>query len=110
MEKIDPKEVRIIPAELGWSDVGTWESIYSELSNGKNLIKANHVGIDTHGSLIYGTRGTGGTNNKLIATIGVKDLIIVETADAILICDKKRSHDVKKLVEKLRKSGHKTLL
>ena len=110
MEKIDPKEVRIIPAELGWSDVGTWESIYSELSDGKNLIKANHVGIDTHGSLIYGARGARGTKNKLIATIGVKDLMIVETADAILICDKKRSHDVKKLVEKLRKSGHKKLL
>ncbi len=106
MEKIDPKEVRIIPAELGWSDVGTWDSIFSELARDRenNLIKAKHLGIDTHGSLIYGTKG------KLIATIGVKDLVIVETDDAILICDKKRSHDVKKLVEKLRKTNHKKLL
>lgn len=106
MEKIDPKEVRIIPAELGWSDVGTWDSIFSELvqGNDNNLIKAKHVGIDTQGSLIYGTK------DKLIATIGVKDLVIVETNDAILICDKKRSHDVKKIVEKLQKAKLKKLL
>jgi len=106
MEKVDPKEVRIIPAELGWSDVGTWDSIFSELvhTNGENLIKAKQVGIDTHGSLIYGTK------DKLIATIGIKDLIIVETADALLICDKKRSHDVKKLVEKLKTGKNKKLL
>lgn len=106
MEKIDPKEVRIIPAELGWSDVGTWDSIFSELTRNKenNLVKGKHVGIDTSGSLIYGTKG------KLIATIGVKDLVIVETDDAVLICDKKRSHDVKKIVEKLQKSNFKKLL
>jgi mannose-1-phosphate guanylyltransferase len=106
MEKIDPREVRIIPAELGWSDVGTWDSIFSELVQGSknNLVKARHVGIDTQGSLIYGTK------DKLIATIGVKDLVIVETPDAILVCDKKRSHDVKKLVEKFRKSRLKKLL
>jgi len=106
MEKVDRKEVRIIPAELGWSDVGTWDSIFSELSHDSqnNLIKGKQVGIDTQGSLIYGTK------DKLIATIGIKDLIIVETADAILICDKKRSHDVKKLVEKLRKTNLKKLL
>ncbi len=106
MEKIDPKEVRIIPAELGWSDVGTWDSIFSELVHGNenNLVKGKHLGIDTHGSLIYGTK------DKLIATIGVKDLVIVETDDALLICDKKRSQDVKKMVEKLRKSRYKKLL
>jgi len=106
MEKIDPKEVRIIPAELGWSDVGTWDSIFSELVQGSenNLVKAKHLGIDTRRTLIYGTR------DKLIATIGVKDLVIVETHDALLICDKKRSHDVKKLVEKLKTGHHKKLL
>ena len=61
------------------------------------------MGIDTKGSLIYG-------GNKLIATIGVKNLIIVETDDAILICDKKRSSEVKKLVEKLTKKNYKYLL
>lgn len=107
MEKVDKKEVRIIPAELGWSDVGTWESIYEELTpQGKaNLIKGKHLGIDSESSLIYGD------GNKLIATIGIKDLVIVETADAILVCKKNRSQDVKKLVEILKKKNiYKKLL
>ncbi len=105
MEKINPKEVRIIPAELGWSDVGTWESIFDELVKNEksNLVKGKHIGIDTKSSLIYG-------GNKLIATLGVKNLVIVETDDAILICDKKRSSEVKKLVEKIRQKNYKNLL
>ncbi len=106
MEKIDPEEVRIIPAELGWSDVGTWESIYEELASTKNsnVIKGKHLGIDTKGSLIYGT------GKKLITTIGVENLIIVETEDSVLICNKNRSQDVKKLVEKMNESSYKNLL
>jgi mannose-1-phosphate guanylyltransferase len=100
MEKVDPKIVRIIPAELGWSDVGTWESIFDETSRGQksNLIKGKQIGIDTHGSLIYGT------GKKLIATIGIEDLVIVETEDALLVCKKDRSQDVKKIVEKMKNS------
>ncbi len=102
MEKVSPKEVRIIPAELEWSDVGTWESIFSELAEDENtnIIKGTHIGIDTKGCLIYGNP------NKLIATIGTEDLAIVETDDALLICKKDRSQDVKKIVEKL-KSEHR---
>lgn len=106
MEKIDRKEVRIIPAELGWSDVGTWESIFEEMVPHEkgNLVKGKHVSIDTKGSLIYGT------NKKLIATIGLEDIVVVETDDVLLVCAKKRSQDVKKLVEKLRKGPYKKLL
>lgn len=98
MEKVDPKKVRIIPAELGWSDVGTWESIFEELPRDKNnnLIKGNHIGIDSTGCLIYGT------SNKLIATIGIDNLAVVETNNALLICKKDRSQDVKKLVENIK--------
>jgi mannose-1-phosphate guanylyltransferase len=98
MEKVDKNEVRIIPAELGWSDVGTWESIFEETasSHAANIVKGQHVGIDTHGSIIYGY------GNKLIATIGIKNLAIVETPDALLVCAKNRSQDVKKIVEKLK--------
>lgn len=106
MEKVNPKEVRIIPAELDWSDIGTWESIFTETTHDQksNLIKAQHIGIDTHGSLIYGDK------RKLIATIGIKDCVIVETDDALLVCKKDRSHEVKKLIEKLKKSHYKNLL
>jgi mannose-1-phosphate guanylyltransferase len=99
MEKTDPSKVRIVPAELEWSDVGTWESIYEELSanKGSNLVRGNHLGIDTEGCLIYGY------GKKTIATIGLKDMVVVETADAILVCKKERSQDVKKLVEMIQK-------
>lgn len=106
MEKVDPKEVRIIPGDLGWSDIGTWEAIYDELTteDSDNLIKADHIGIDTQSSLIYGH------GSKLIVTIGLKDLVIVDTPDALLICQKGRSQDVKKIVEQLQKGEKKHLL
>lgn len=100
MEKVSPKAVRIIPATLGWSDVGTWESLLEELplNKNKNLVQANHTGIDSTGSLIYGD------GQKLIATVGIEDLVIVDTPDALLICQKKRSQDVKKIVQELKNS------
>lgn len=106
MEKIDPREVRIIAGDLGWSDIGTWEAIYDELTIGEtdNHIKANHIGVDTESSLIYGH------STKLIATIGLKDLVIIDTPDALLICQKGRSQDVKKIVEQLKNSGQHGLL
>jgi len=101
MEKVDPRIVRIIPAELGWSDVGTWESIFEELAaNGRdNLVKGNHLGIDSEGLLIYGD------GKKTVATIGIKDLVIVDTGDALLVCRKDRSQDVKKLVDMMKNSS-----
>lgn len=105
MEKVDKKIVRIIPAELGWSDVGTWESIMEELPRNRrgNLVKGSHMGIDSKESLIYGKP------NKLITTIGVENLIVIDTDDALLICRKDRSQDVKKLVEKMKKSKFRNL-
>jgi mannose-1-phosphate guanylyltransferase len=98
MEKVNPSEVRIIPANFGWSDVGTWESIHAEMTKNprENLIHGKHICIDTKGSLIR-------TDNpyKIIATIGLENIIIVDTPDALLVCPKDRSQDVKKIVKKL---------
>jgi mannose-1-phosphate guanylyltransferase len=100
MEKVNPKEVRIIPADLGWNDIGTWESIWSELSdeekNNGNVLKGNVIPLDTVNSLIYPD------GKKVIATIGLSDLIIVDTPDALLVCHKDRSHQIKQVVEKLK--------
>lgn len=106
MEKVEKNEVRIIPAELGWSDIGTWESIYDELTekNEENLVKAELLQIDTKGNIIYGQ------NSKLIATVGIQDLVIVDTKDALLVCHKGRSQEVKKIVEQLQKKGLQRLL
>lgn len=106
MEKVDPKEVRIIPGDLGWSDIGTWEAIYDELTvnHHDNLVKAEHIGVDTQGSLIYGY------SKKIIATVGLKNIVIVDTPDALLICQKGRSQEVKKIVEQLKNEKKSHLL
>ncbi len=103
MEKA--KKVIVVPADIGWSDVGNWSTLKDILSNGtnENIIKGEHLGVDTVDSLIYGSK-------KLIATVGVSNLIIIETEDAILICPKERAQDVKKIVEKLKEDGKTHLL
>lgn len=93
IEKLDT--VFTLSADLGWNDIGSWQVIQEILSKQKkssNIERGNHIGIDNTGSLIY-------AQEKLIATIGLKDIIIVDTDDAILICDKSKSQDVKKIIE-----------
>lgn len=99
MEKIDPHFVRILPADLGWSDIGNWSALFDELVDdvSKNYVRGEHRALGTQGSLIYGKNG------KLIVTIGLKDLIVVDTEDALLICPKERAFEVKKIVEQLKK-------
>lgn len=99
MEKVAPSEVRIIPADLGWNDIGTWESIWQELQQEEKaglVTKGPVIALDSHNSLIYSHR------KKPIAVIGVDDLIIVDTADALLICNKENSHQIKNLVNKMK--------
>lgn len=96
-EKMDPKDVLIIKGEFGWSDIGSWNMLYDQLTKARdknnNLIKANSINIDTSNSLIYGD------GKKLIATIGLDDLVIVDTKDALLVGKKEESHLVKKIVK-----------
>lgn len=92
MEQAD--NVLVIPASFGWDDVGSWGVLESMLQSdySGNTIKGIHVGMDTSGCIID-------SENKLVATIGVKDLIIVNTPDVVLICHKNRDQDVKELVK-----------
>jgi len=99
MEKVEKSRVRIIPAELEWSDIGTWEAIFSELANNlnQNISKASHVSIKTTGSLIYGN------SKKIIATIGLKNTVIIDTPDVLLVCKKTESGRVKEIVEQIKR-------
>jgi mannose-1-phosphate guanylyltransferase len=99
MEKIDPKIVRIIPADLGWSDIGNFDAILRETIDGAiddNLVHGDHIGIETKGSYINVPKG------KLVATIGIENMVIVDTEDALLVCPKDRCAEVKKVVEELK--------
>ncbi|MBC8257501.1 MAG: mannose-1-phosphate guanylyltransferase/mannose-6-phosphate isomerase [SAR324 cluster bacterium] len=92
------KNVAVLPVEMDWSDLGSWESIFqvSEKDEQGNVLRGNVVSLDTKNSLIFSSK-------KLVTSIGVENLIIVETDDALLVCDMTRSQDVKKLVETLKK-------
>jgi mannose-1-phosphate guanylyltransferase len=102
------EHMAVIPADFGWSDVGDW-SVVAELlaaqqaNPQQNAVIGHHIGIDTHDSLVYST-----VPGKLIATVGVNNLLIVDTGDALLICDRARNQDVKQIVEQLRaeNQGH----
>ncbi|MFZ5987269.1 MAG: mannose-1-phosphate guanylyltransferase [Bacillota bacterium] len=88
--------VLVIPSDIGWSDVGSWDAIGTLISPTRegNIVRADHIGIDTKDTIVYG--------DKLIATIGVSDLIIVNTEDALLVCHKSRAQDVKGIVDQLK--------
>jgi mannose-1-phosphate guanylyltransferase len=95
MEKAD--NIYTLPGTFGWDDVGNWlalERINTSNDSG-NVVTGNVITIDSQGSIIE-------AQNKLIATIGIKDLIIVDTKDALLICAKDKTQDVKKVIENLK--------
>ncbi len=103
MERADNGAV--VPIDIGWSDIGSWATLHGLLAadeNG-NVVRGDHLAIDTHKSLIH-------ANGKLIVTIGVSDIIVVETDDAILICAKERAQEVKDVVDMLRTSKRTQLL
>lgn len=96
IEKI--KELIVIPGIFKWSDVGMWDTLHdllSEMKQTRVVSQGNHVSLDDENSLVF-------SNDKLIATIGLKDIIVVDSPDAILICNRNKSADVKKLLEKLK--------
>jgi mannose-1-phosphate guanylyltransferase len=97
MEKA--KEVYVIPAEFGWSDIGSWDEVFrvSGKDDNGNSITGKVIQKDTRNSYIYSAPG------KVVATIGVDDLIVVNTDDAVLICKKGSSQDVKEISDYLRR-------
>jgi mannose-1-phosphate guanylyltransferase len=93
MEKT--KKSLVVKTDIALDDIGSWNGIkkYTKQDKNKNSIDANHISIDTKNSVIIGEKP------HLIATIGIDNMIIVQTADATLICSGERAEDVKDLVE-----------
>jgi mannose-1-phosphate guanylyltransferase len=104
MEKT--RRAAVIPVEIGWSDVGDWGSLADVLgcdANG-NVVRGLHLGLDTANCLIRGS------DKRLIATIGLRDMVVVDAGDAILICPRDRSQEAKQVVERLRADGREKYL
>ena len=95
----------LVPATFDWVDVGSWAELLDMLATDENgnSIDGESAVIDTHGSLLSAP-------GKLVAAIGVEDLIVVDTDQALLVLPRSRAQDVKKIVELLRKSGKTTYL
>lgn len=97
--------IAVIPAEMGWSDVGDWHGL-------GELLAQDAVGNSVHGDLVQiGTRGSvvWSETDRLIALIGLENTVVVDTADALLVIDRTRAQDVRKIVEELKKSSRADL-
>jgi mannose-1-phosphate guanylyltransferase len=99
MEKA--QDVVVLPVEMGWSDIGSWASLVDLLpaDGDGNVVVGSHLGLETTGSLIY-------SPSRLVATVGLENLIVVETDDVILVCPRDRAEDVKALVDRLEEEGY----
>lgn len=103
MERTD--RAAVVPASMGWSDVGSWDSIYEleEKDEAGNVKSGNIVDLDTKGSLLIGTR-------RITAVAGLEDMIVVDTDDALLICRRGGSQDVRRITELLKSEGRQELV
>lgn len=98
MERAD--HVLVLKGDFGWNDIGSFDAlsaIYEPDEQG-NIGKGKRIMIDTSDCIICG-------DERLIATVGVQDIIVVETKDAVLVCHKSKAQDVKKIVEELEQKG-----
>lgn len=97
------KKIALIPADFYWTDLGSWDALNTLLPKDKNnnVIQADCLNLDSSSISVFG-RG-----NRLIATVGIKDLVIADTPDAVLICNKDRTQDVKNIVEYLKANRRK---
>jgi mannose-1-phosphate guanylyltransferase len=97
------RDVAVIPAEgLGWSDIGSWESLYEVLepdASGNVVLGAEHLSLASRGVLIHSSHAA----RRLVATVGVSNLVVVDTGDVLLVCPREKSQDVRALVEALKK-------
>ncbi len=100
--------VFVIPSECGWSDVGSWESLYElradECDGNRNLAEGETLLIDCEKSFV---RSAG---NRLVTCLGLTDCLVVDTGDTVLVANLNQSQDIRKIVDKLKEMGKDTLL
>lgn len=99
------KNIFVIPAAIGWNDVGSWASLFDIMPQDEdgNAVIGEHVHVDSHNCLIH-------SKDRLIATIGLDNLIVVDTGDVVMIMPKGRSQEVKLLLDELKKQGKEKYL
>lgn len=103
MEKAD--DVFVVPGEFGWNDVGSFDmlGVLHEGDEKGNIKIGDQINIGSKNCITY-------SSGRLVATIGLENVVVIETGDAVLVCDKNKVQDVKKVVEQLKKDGRNELL
>lgn len=98
MEKTD--KAVVVPLDAGWSDVGSWGAVWdvADKDENGNSCRGDVIAVDTSNSLLY-------SEERLIASVGVSNVVVVETKDAILVADKDRVQDVKSIVNQMKAEG-----
>jgi mannose-1-phosphate guanylyltransferase len=98
-EKLDANQRLVVPSAMEWSDVGNWGALFDFFRSDKNktpiIVRGKHIDEGSQDCLVH-------VQDKLLATVGLKDIIIVETKDAILVANRKKAAEVKKIIEKLK--------
>jgi len=90
----------MVPLDAGWSDIGSWSALWDVSAKDAegNVFKGDVLGQDTRNTYVH-------ADSRLVATVGVEDLVIVETKDAVLVAHKDQVQDVKKIVERIKADG-----
>jgi mannose-1-phosphate guanylyltransferase len=104
LEKSD--RVAVVPGDFGWTDLGDWHgfgSISCDDPQANTALNAELLATDVQGAVVVG-------NGRLVAMLGVKDIVVVDTDDALLICDRSRAQEVRQIVEALKQRGSTDLI
>lgn len=104
---LEPSDnVACVPAAFDWRDIGAWPQLADALKADAdgNAVRGSHVGLDTHGSLVFAPDGV------RVATIGLTDMVVVVLDDIVLVCPRDRAQDVKRLAEEARRAGWDDLM
>lgn len=105
------QNVTIIPVDIGWSDIGSWSTLYDLLTGdtqseaGQNITRGEDcelIAVDTTGTLVV--------SERTVVMIGLDDMVVVDTDDVLMICPRDRAQEVRGVVKKLRQMGHEDLL
>ena len=98
MEKAD--NIKVVPGEFGWSDVGCWDMLgaLNERDKDGNVKVGNILCVESRGNVVY-------SGDRLVTLVGVEDMVVVSTPDAVMVCPKSKTQDVKKIVDKLTLDG-----
>ena len=97
------RNVAVVPADIGWHDIGSWDRLAALVAGSDNWSPDAHIAVDSSGVYAWAP-------GKLVALVGVHDLVVVETADTLLVASKEHSQEVKAVVDQLAREGREDLL